>query len=234
VKKVIAILTLLLLVNATLALADGPLIFGAKEPIGEAPSRDAFHCQPLNPYFNVHQASTGFGSEFADDIPSEYMGTVISEVSLYVGEFYGDWIDPDGVVLNFYNSECLPSLEPDVTFYFPWADIHKEMVYDGSWRVYLVSLTLPQELVVQSEMSLGAFVDNNWGGAEPFCGVGITDYDDVYGACDGAVDAVDWGYPRWTSSSHYTGMGLDLAYCLTTGTVATDEKTWGTLKSFYR
>jgi hypothetical protein len=48
----------------------------------------------------------------ADDIPLEFLGTMIHAVSLYVGEFYGDWIDPDGVVLNIYNSECLPSLEP--------------------------------------------------------------------------------------------------------------------------
>ncbi len=233
-KKVIASLTFLLLINAAFALAEAPLIFGSKEPIGQAPTRDSFYCQPLNPYFNVHQASTGYSSEFADDIPLEFLGTAIQEVSLYVGEFYGDWIDPDGVVLNFYNSECMPSLDPDLSFYFPWADIEKEMVYDGSWRVYLVSLILPEQVVVQSEMSMGAYVDNSWGGDEPFCGVGVTDYNDVYGACDGAVDAVDWGYPRWTSSSHYTGMGLDLAFCLTSGSVATEDQTWGTLKSFYR
>ncbi len=233
-KKATAIISLLLLMNAAFALAEAPLIFGAREPVGQAPTRDAFHCQPLNPYFNVHQASTGFDSEFADDIPLEFVGTAIHEVSLYVGEFYGDWIDPDGVVLNFYNSECLPSLDPDVTFYFPWADIEKELVYDSSWRVYLVTLILPEPLGIENEMSLGAFVDNDWGTAEPFCGVGITDYDDVYGACDGAVDALDWGYPRWTSSSYYTGLGVDLAYCLTTGSVATDDQNWGTLKSFYR
>ncbi len=233
-KKLIAALTFLLLLNAAFALADGHLIFGAKEPVGTVPVLDAFHCQPLNPYWNVHQASSGYGTEFADDIPSEFLGTMIYEVSLYVGEFYGDWIDPDGVVLNFYNSACLPDLDPDLTYNFAWADIPKEMVYDGSWRVYLVTLVLPIPVMVQDEMSLGAFVDNSWGTDEPFCGVGITDYDDVYGACDGAVEALDWGFPRWTYSSHYTGLGLDLAYCLTTGSVAVEDQTWGALKSFYR
>ncbi len=233
-KKVIAALIFLVILNSAYALAEIPLIFGSKEPVGTVPVLDAFHCQPLNSYWNVHQASTGFSSEFADDIPLEYLGTMIHEVSLYVGEFYGDWIDPTGVILNFYHSECLPGVEPDQTFNFPWADIDKEVVYDSSWRVYLINLTLPEPVMVLNEMSMGALVDNNWGTDEPFCGVGITDYDDVYGACDGAVDAVDWGFPRWTSSSHYTGLGLDLAFCLTTGSVAVDERSWDALKSIYR
>lgn len=127
---VIAILSFLLIVNAGFALAEAPLIHGAKEPMGPAPMRDAFYCQPLNPYWNVHQASTGYSSGVADDIPLEFLGTMIHAVSLYVGEFYGDWIDPDGVVLNIYNSECLPSLEP---------------------------------VMVLSELSIGAYVDNSWG-----------------------------------------------------------------------
>ncbi len=233
-KKVIAILSFLLIVNAGFALAEAPLIHGAKEPMGPAPTRDAFYCQPLNPYWNVHQASTGYSSEVADDIPLEFLGTMIHAVSLYVGEFYGDWIDPDGVVLNIYNSECLPSLDPDQSLYFAWDDIEKEIVYDGSWRVYLVDLILPEPVMVLSEMSIGAYVDNSWGTEEPFCGVGITDFDDVYGACDAAIDAEDWGFLRWTPSSHFTGVGIDLAYCLTTGPVAADDVSWGSLKSVYR
>ena len=162
-KKGIAALTFILLINTAFALAEVPLISGGRAPMGTAPTRDAFYCQALNPAWNVHQASTGYGSEVADDIPLEYLGTMIHEVSLYVGEFYGDWIDPDGVVLNFYHSECLPALEPDQNFYFAWADIEKEIVYNGSWRVYLVTLVLPEPVMVLNEMSLGAYVDNSWG-----------------------------------------------------------------------
>jgi len=89
-------------------------------------------------------------------------------------------------------------------------------------------------VMVLSEMSIGAYVDNSWGTEEPFCGVGITDFDDVYGACDAAIDAEDWGFLRWTPSSHFTGVGIDLAYCLTTGPVAPDDVSWGSLKAIYR
>ncbi|MCP4292681.1 MAG: hypothetical protein GY780_12705 [bacterium] len=232
-KKVIVTLIALVLLSAALAQAK-PLIYGSEKPLGGVPSLDAFHCQPLNPYWNVHQSSTGFSSEFADDIPLEYLGTEIHQVSLYVGEFYGDWIDPDGIILNFYHSECMPSLDPDQSFFFAWDDIEKEVVYDSSWRVYLVQLVLPESVMVLNEMTMGAVVDNSWGTEEPFCGVGVTDYDDVYGACHGVVDAVDWGYPRWTYSSHYTGMGMDLAFCLETGPVAVVPARWDALKANYR
>ena len=64
--------------------------------------------------------------------------------------------------------------------------------------------------------------------------MGITDYLEVFGCGDAAFDAEDWGYTRWTSSSFYTQMGIDLAYCLTTGPVAVDHVKWGSLKSLYR
>ncbi|MCP4088463.1 MAG: hypothetical protein GY746_01530 [Gammaproteobacteria bacterium] len=231
-KTFFVLLILICTLFAVTALADSP-IFSNDQP-GQVPSPDnVSYCQPLNPYFSVHNASTGFSSEVADDIPAELTGQIIYEVSIYVGEFYG-WIDPSGVVLNFYNDECPPNLDPDQTFYFAWDDIEKELVYNSSWRVYLVTLILPEPVLILDQMSMGAYMDNDWGEAEPLCGVGVTDYDDTYGCGESYIDAEYWGYIRWTGSGELVGTYFDLAYCLSTGPAANEDKSWGSLKAMFR
>jgi hypothetical protein len=214
------------------ALADSP-IYGNEQPSQVQSPDNESYCQPLNPYFSVHQASTGYSSEVADDIPAELIGQSISEVSIYVGEFYG-WIDPSGVVLNFYNRECPPNLDPDQTIYFNWDDVEKELVYDSSWRVYFVTMILPEPVEILEQMSMGAYVDNNWGTDEPYCGVGITNYDIVHGCGESYIDAEDWGYIRWTGSGDIVGTYFDMAYCLSTGPTASKDSSWGSLKASFR
>ena len=54
--------------------------------------------------FNAIQSSSGYGTEVSN-----------------------------GIVINFYYSECPPDLEPDLSYTFAWSDLSPELVYSGGW-----------------------------------------------------------------------------------------------------
>ncbi len=176
--------------------------------------RDSFYCQ--NPdYSAVYNMSSGFGSEIADDIPNELVGYTIDEITLWVGEYYGDWQDPDGVTVNFYYEECPPELEPALSYFIPWTQWEITEVYDGYALVYESTATLPEPVEVVNGMSIGAFVNISWGSAEPFAGICATAMWESYGCNPAYLDGTNWGYTRWTSIDNYTDIPQDLAFCLT-------------------
>ena len=107
-----AIAVLILLAGTSLVFAESPLIFHSPDPIEIPPVRDVLYCQDPDPMFNAIQSSSGYGTEVSDDIPIEMVGGGVDEVVLYVAEWGDDvWLDPDGIVINFYYSECPPELE---------------------------------------------------------------------------------------------------------------------------
>src|SRR5512136_165985 len=55
-----------------------------------------FYCQAPHVYLQTINASTGFYSEVADDIPNSFAGMVIHDVVFYVSEWAGYWMDPEG------------------------------------------------------------------------------------------------------------------------------------------
>ena len=48
-----------------------------------AGKRDAFYCQPPD-LIAVYNISSGFNAEIADDIPAEYAGQVIRQVTVWI------------------------------------------------------------------------------------------------------------------------------------------------------
>ena len=230
-----AIAVLILIAGSGLVFAESPLIFHSPDPIEIPPVRDVLYCQDPDPMFNAIQSSSGYGTEVSDDIPIEMVGGGVDEVVLYVAEWGDDvWLDPDGIVINFYYSECPPDLEPDLSYTFAWSDLSPELVYSGGWVTYRVTAALPEIVPILAEMSIGGYVLNPWGTDEPFCGLGVTALDDIYGCGAAYLDAPDWGYIRWTSTTWPSGLGYDMAYCLNGGTVASETMTWGAVRSLYR
>ncbi len=132
-------------------------------------SGDPFHCQ--DPEMTRYRISSGFDAEFADDIPDEYAGQVIGKVTLWAGEWYivggPGWQEPTGVSIAFYNGACPPAIDPFISFSFSWKELEKELVLDGTMTIYKVSATLPEEVTIVEDMSIGATMDISWGTAEP-------------------------------------------------------------------
>ncbi|HVP58065.1 MAG TPA: hypothetical protein VMU02_08180 [bacterium] len=179
-----------------------------------------FYCQPPHVNLWTINASTGFASEASDDIPDTFAGMTLHDVSFYVSEWGGTWIDPDGVYINFYNAECPPGMTSMTSFFIAWGDMQKTVVYDspGSFTCYRCTADLPSPLVILTDMSIGFQVVNEWGDAAPYCGVVMTDENVVFGDCSGYWDGLYWGYPRWSGLDVITGVPIDLAYCLSDGT----------------
>jgi len=178
-----------------------------------------FHCQ--DPELTLYGISSGFDAEFADDIPNEYVGQVIGQVTLWAGEWYSmggpGWQEPTGVSISFYNGACPPELDPFVSFSIPWQDLEKELVLNGTVTIYKVVATLPQGVTIVENMSIGATMDISWGTNEPMSGLSPTPVGSTYGACEAWLDAPNWGYTRWTVISWPSGQLRDLAYCLAEG-----------------
>jgi hypothetical protein len=178
-----------------------------------------FHCQ--DPELTLYGISSGFDAEFADDIPNEFVGRVIGKVTLWAGEWYSvggpGWTEPTGVSIAFYNGTCPPDLDSFVSFSIPWQELEKELVLDGTVTIYKVVATLPEEVTIVEEMSIGATMDISWGTSEPMSGLSPTPVGSTYGACEAWLDAPNWGYTRWTVISWPSGQLRDLAYCLAEG-----------------
>ncbi len=175
-----------------------------------------FYCQPPNEYLQTINASSAFDAEVADDIPDEFVGVEIDDVVFYVSEWGGSWIDPAGVEVRFYDAECPPQQVASMSFYFDWAGIEKELIYDspGVFTSYRVRVYLPEAVTITADMSIGFVVDCPWGTAAPYAGVVMTEDDVIFGDCGAYWDAEYWGYPRWTRVIDYFGTDWDVAYCL--------------------
>ena len=200
-------------------------------PYTPNPNRTLIHCQEPTATYSTTNASTGFESEFADDIPAELDGLYVGQIVVYIGEWGGTgWVDPAGIIVNLYTEDCPPDMAPYDTYYFDWGDpdqMEYEFVNDTGTAFDLrVTLFLGNMLLIQSPMSIGFVVDNTWGIDPPYCGV---DYSpNTYGCGLGYYDHEYWGEPRWT-------MYNDVAYCLDDeGVVATESSTWSAVKQLYR
>ncbi len=204
-----------------------------------APPRAAFHTQPY--IYGALNASTAYDSEVADDVPGEYEGETIGSVTLYVAEWMGTvWVPPDGITLSFYLSACPPSLGPDLVYFFPWASIPAEFVYNGppgNMFVYAAELVLPSPLTIPEVLSIGATVNMHWGIAAPFCGFCFSQ-PTVFGCGEMYWDDELDGVPRWTAVSGPLGSPADLAYILNSPETGIDDEqqqtTWGRMKASYR
>ncbi len=204
------------------------------------PSREMLYCQPPTSGFYTKNASSGFGSEFADDIWDEYGGGqwFVDEVVVYVGEWGADWVDPSGVVMNLYAGNCPPELDAYQTYYFPWGDpAYMDMIWvndNPSSYDLEVTLYIDPPFQIIAPMSIGFYVDNYWGEDPPYCGIDYTETGDIYGCGEGYLDHDYWGFPRWTTTGVAGGASTDLAYCLNgTGTTGTIESTWSLVKNLY-
>lgn len=216
----ICVLALVVLLAGVCAYASDPVQMRAAEPVAVQPPAYEFYCQPPHQYLWTVNASTGFASEAADDVPDDFYCTNILDVVFYVSEWGGYWMDPDGVFINFYNAECPPGMSPVSSFYFAWASLEKVVVYDdpGWFTCYRVRAYLPNPVHIDYDVSIGFQVNNTWADMAPYCGVVLTNDYDVYGDCEAYWDGTYWGYPRWGTIWGYFGIPADVAYCLSDGT----------------
>jgi len=202
-----------LLVLSGSAIAGEAPLFSPEFGIEDVRVRSAFYCQ--NPeYIGVYNVSSGFSAEIADDIPSEFAGATVSEVTLWVGEWSAPWQDPTGVMVNFYDAQCPPAMDPTLSFMIPWSQWSTQLVYSGIAEVYRAEATLPEPVELEADMSIGAYVVITWGQNEPFAGLCSTAEWDISGCGEAYLDASWWGYARWSPTSLYTQIPRDFAYCL--------------------
>ncbi|MFB3907333.1 MAG: hypothetical protein ACE15D_02920 [Candidatus Eisenbacteria bacterium] len=195
--------------------------------------RDALYCQMPSPSWGCYNASTGFGSELADDIPSNLAGETVASVVLWAAEWAGqEWQPFTSLIVNFYHESCPPNLDPDVHYEVPYSQLHVTEAYAGSWFVYECTAPLNPPIVVGATMSIGGLLDNAWGTDLPYCGLAITDWLE-YG-CECWWDGDYWGALRWTACDPYFEP-VDLAYCLLPPEPVPAEATsWGRVKSLFR
>jgi hypothetical protein len=212
----ILLLCLAVLALAVVAYASGETDAVAPEEVSVPPLMAEFYCQPPHIYLQTYNACTAFDSEVADDIPDDFVGVEINDVVFYVSEWGGAWVDPAGVYVNFYTGECPPALVADKSFFFAWADVEREIIYNdpGYFTCYRVQVYLPELVTITADMSLGLTVDNPWGQTTPYCGIVVTDDGITYGDCGCYWSPEYWGYPRWTYGLDYFGVDRDVAYCL--------------------
>lgn len=212
---------LLVLPGSVIAGEEAPL-FSPEFEVEDVRARSSFYCQ-VPDYVGVYNVSSGFGSEIADDIPNEFAGATVSEVTLWVGEWSAPWQDPTGVAVNFYDAQCPPAMEPMLSFMIPWNQWNTQLVYSGYAEVYRAEATLPEPVVLEAGMSIGAYVVITWGQNEPFAGLCSTGEWDINGCGEAYLDASWWGYARWSPTSLYTQIPRDFAYCLGGATSVDDE-----------
>ncbi len=182
------------------------------------------YCQPAG--WTGINASSGYGSEIADDIPASLTGQSFNTVTLYMGQWLATWIDPQGLAIDIMYEQCAPSVVADLHFEFLWSELSPVFVgQSGSLTYYEVTAVLPTPLTITTNMSLGAYVLNDWGNGAPFCGFSATQRDDIFGCDEAYWEAPSDGAVRWTSLSAASGFYGDLAYCLSlnlTSAVGTD------------
>ena len=209
-------LVTLLVLSAPAVAGEVPLLSPEFE-VENVRARSSFYCQDPD-YVGVYNVSSGFGSEIADDIPNEFAGDTVTEVTLWVGEWSAPWQDPTGVTVNFYGAQCPPAMDPMLSFMIPWDQWTTQLVYSGIAVVYRAEATLPEPVELEAGMSIGGQVVIAWGHDEPFAGICSTAEWEISGCGEAYLDASWWGYARWSPTSLYTQIPRDLAYCLGGGT----------------
>ena len=213
-------LVTLLALSAPAVAGEVPLLSPEFE-VENVRARSSFYCQDPD-YVGVYNVSSGFGSEIADDIPNEFAGDTVTEVTLWVGEWSAPWQDPTGVTVNFYGAQCPPAMDPMLSFMIPWDQWTTQLVYSGIAVVYRAEATLPEPVELEAGMSIGGQVIITWGHDEPFAGVCSTAEWEISGCGEAYLDASWWGYARWSPTSLYTQIPRDFAYCLGGGTSVED------------
>ena len=237
---------LALLVLAVPAGASDPVSISEREPENVRELRDAFYCQPWVP--TLVWAFSGTESEIADDIPDEFTGQTVRMVTVWVGEWPTDvppyWVEPLGLALNFYYSECPPDQIPDLHFEIAWSDLIVEIAYVGGVTIYEVTAVLPEAVPIQAHTSIGCHAITDWGYDLPNCGVCVTEEDMVFGCNEFYWHCDLMGVPRWTLCSDIFSFSGDLAYCLWATTASVPDEgptegpdsgtTWGSIKHLFR
>lgn len=219
---------------ATAAWAEDPASVRADGPVNLPDVLEAFYCQQPHSGWSAMNASSPFNSEMADDIPADLAGNDITQVTFYVAIWGGNWQDPQSFTVNFYDGACPPAMNPTVSYTVPWNEIDATFVYQGSWYVKEIVVTLPDAVTITENMSIGGLSNHGWGQNAPYVGLCLTD-DYVYFGCGGGYWAGDyWGLPRWSPFSSYWGFQVDMAYCLSGEATATENTSWGHVKSLYR
>jgi hypothetical protein len=224
-------------------LGDSNYWLQPRPPTGGEAGRDDFYCQPLGTLSSPLNASTAWGRELADDIPTVLAGQWVYSITIYVEEWLGLWQDPLGVYAHFYSGVCAPPLAPDESRYFPWGDpaaMETELVWtnpDGTASRYRVKLWMCPAVWIESPMSIGFQVDTDWGQDPPYAGLTLTPEGESYG-CGGAYWDGNPDHPRWTAVADlpWNDAPQDLVFCLGEfgGPSAVDEATWSSIKSLYR
>jgi hypothetical protein len=215
-----------------------PLQFKSDVPMA-APQYDQELIWSQDPhiYWWTLNASTPFMSELADDIPDAALPASIWGVGCIALEWGGYWMTPGGVILSLYDGGCPPSLNPFWSMYFDWNGPYMEtaLVYDdpGWMTAYVVSMYMPEPVCVSPRTSLGFMLDIPMG--PPYGGFVMTNDYDVYGCGEAYWDGTYWGYPRWGTISGFFGVSADVSYALygEPGPSATEQTTWGSVKSLY-
>jgi hypothetical protein len=210
----VSILVLCILFPVGSACGAGPTFYISPESPGACASRDAFYCQP--PIWASANASSGYGSEMADDIPDALAGQGFNVVTLYVSEWLAPWADPQGLAVNIYDGACPPPLTPYRHYEFGWNELEPEQAYyqPGYMTVYMVTASLPETFTITTQMSVGGYVINDWGDVAPYCGFCLTEFDAGYGCDELFWDDPLNGVIRWTRFYDAYGYHADLAYCL--------------------
>jgi len=226
----IGAIVLMLLAIAGSALAGSDWV-SAPGPVDLPNARDAIYCQNTSSSWNALNASNGFSSEMADDIPGSFAGTDVNEVTFYVAEWGGGWNPFTSMTVNFYNTSCPPGMNADQSFEVAYGDCTAQQVYAGGWYVYMMTIPLPQAVTIGSTTSLGGRVNNGWGQNPPYCGLVICD---TVTGCGGYWAGDYWGYPRWTALGSYLGYPVDVAYCIGANVTPAEATSWGRVKSIFR
>ena len=231
------LLILVIMALAGYAYATDPLQMRAEEPHDVPPRTDIFYVQPPHATWWSINASTGFGSEVADDLPDPLYCYCVGDVDFYVA-VWGGCAEPLGVYVRFYDAECPPPLgAPIAEYYFTWAECMPVVVYDDpcNMTIYYCIVILEPAIHIEYDMSISFQVHNDWGDAAPYCGITMTNDYDVYGDCEIYGDWAYWGLPRWTSGTAALGIPTDIAFSLSEGwPSAAEASTWGHIKSLYR
>ncbi|MDM7916099.1 MAG: hypothetical protein QUU85_12655 [Candidatus Eisenbacteria bacterium] len=180
--------------------------------------RDGLYEQLPGINWNAFNASSGFGSELADDIPADLEGRYVGAVVLYVAEWGSvPWRPFTSLTVNFYDQSCPPNQVATQSYSVPYDWLNATQVYAGDWNVYQCTAQLDSPYLLGSTTSMGAVVDQDWGENPPYCGLAVADV--VYWGCESQWDGDYFGCPRWTPASYYFGEPVDLAYALDDGGV---------------
>ena len=201
--------------------------------------RDVLYGQPPAVGLSIN-ASTAFNSEVADDLPDSLAGRTVREVTLYVSEWAAaNWIDPQGIVVRFYDGSCPPPLEAAVTCTIGWHGIITELL---DWSpptriVYSSTFAIEPPVVLSAGMSIGATVITSWGAVPPYAGLTMSTPGDINGCGEAYWDDETHGAVRWTRLSDASAITADLAFSLAeegTGVEEAAPTSWGRLKNLFR